>query len=50
MIRLLQVVSVGSNAVPLLTGLLATFAGAALFVPSEQITRDSQAQIRIYGI
>lgn len=45
-----QIVLVGSNAVPLLTGLLATFTGAALFVPVEQITTDFHAQIRVYGI
>lgn len=40
MTRLFQIILVGSNAVPLLTGLLATYLGAALFVPAEQITTD----------
>lgn len=48
--RLFQIVLVGSNAVPLLTGLLAAFTGAALFLPVEQITTDFHAQIRVYGI
>lgn len=48
--RLFQIVLVGSNAVPLLTGLLAAFTGAALFVPVEQTTTDFHAQIRVYGI
>lgn len=48
--RLFQIVLVGSNAVPLLTGLLAAFTGAALFVPVEQITTDFNAQIRVYGL
>jgi len=50
MTRLFQIVLVGSNIVPLLTGLLAAFTGAALFVPGEQIATDFDAQVRVYGI
>ena len=50
MTRLFQIVLIGANVVPLLTGLLATFLGAALFVDAAQINTDFNAQIRVYGI
>ena len=48
--RLFRIILVGSNLVPLATGILAMVTGAALFVPSELVTTDFDAQIRVYGI
>lgn len=48
--RLFQVVLIGSNLVPLGTGVLAALTGAALFVSAEEITTDFNAQVRVYGI
>ena len=48
--RLFQVVLIGSNLVPLGTGILAALTGAALFVSTEGITTDFNAQVRVYGI
>ena len=50
MVRLFQIVLVGSNLIPLATGLLAVAMGASLFVSDEHITTDFDAQIRVYGI
>ena len=41
---------VGLNLIPLTTGLLAAFTGAALFAYEGQITVDFDAQVRVCGL
>lgn len=48
--RVFQVVLVGSNLVPLVTGLLVTVLGVGLFVPLDQVGADFAAQVRVYAI
>ena len=38
------------NLVPLTTGLLTAFTGAAIFAPEGQITADFDAQVCVYGL
>lgn len=48
--RTFQIVLVGSNLVPLMTGVLVAFFGVSVFVPSGDVSADFAAQVRVYAI
>lgn len=48
--RAFQVLLVGSNVVPLITGTLVAILGVGVFVPTDQAGPEFAAQVRVYAI